>query len=78
MMSDYSAAMFFSLENEVTTLFCPIFTIQEYFKFIHTFPGRGFVKKNVRLAVNSGERNIFHSKVPASYSVESVESSEFW
>ena len=35
-----------------------------------TSPGRGLIKSNLRLAANSGEKNFFHRKVPASFSVE--------
>ena len=34
-------------------------------------------KNNVRLAVNSGEKNFFHRKAPATFSVECAESGEF-
>ena len=34
-------------------------------------------KKNVRLAMNSGEKNFFHRKALASFSVECAESGEF-
>ena len=33
-------------------------------------PDRGSAKKNIRLAVNSVERNLFHRKAPAYFSVE--------
>ena len=35
-------------------------------------------KYNVRLAVNSGEKNFFHRKAPASFSDECAESGEFF
>ena len=34
-------------------------------------------KNNVRLAVNSGEKNFFHRKAPSSFSFECGESGEF-
>ena len=34
-------------------------------------------KNNVRLAVNSGEKNFFHRKAPSSFSFECGESAEF-
>ena len=34
-------------------------------------------KNNVRLAVNSGEKDFFHRKAPASFSVECGESGQF-
>ena len=50
-----------------------------WIKVVHVHYARVEVlrKNNVRLAVNSGEKKIFHRKAPASFSVECAESGEF-
>ena len=47
------------------------------FSFSRPAPVEVLSKNNVRLAANCGEKNFFQRKVPASFSVECGESSEF-
>ena len=51
----------------------------EFLKYRTNFVTRVEVlsKNNVRFAVNSGEKNFFHRKARASFSVECAESGEF-